>query len=417
MCPKVYMINSSSLNTFNNENNHNIIKKLKEPSEKNYLQRKKKRSENKISKQFENHYQKREKIEKNIFHLEKSQNKNQAKIYQFFENKNVNIISSDSNLNYVNNINQRKFTLSGNNKNNSRSNSKNKNKKVVNPFQKFSDMLKEKRVEERFDNFIEKGIFNESEISRARNIAKEYKKEISECFLQENDKLIKIVNFFLNKGFSEKIRYIIYKCLINYGIPNVNNFNKFFENVKYELNQKKLNVPEKMCLLLYIEYINNFIKNDCSSNSLAKNKYISEFFFNKENCKIVQSNLNFIYSIKISTDMENFLQIYLDTNSDHIFQKADIKLNRTFPKSNAVLCRILCNIIYKCDQIGYLNYKKIIANDDIVFDGLKIMGNTNRFNKLEQMISYKLFGKVLSVAKFREVIQNYLLILMSNFHA
>ena len=102
MCPKVYMINSSSLNTENNENYHNIIKKLKEPSEKNYLQRKKKRSENKISKQFENHYQKREKIEKNIFHLEKSQNKNQAKIYQFFENKNVNIISSDSNLNYVN---------------------------------------------------------------------------------------------------------------------------------------------------------------------------------------------------------------------------------------------------------------------------------------------------------------------------
>ena len=389
MCPKVYMINSSSLNNENNENNHNIMKKLKEPSEKIYLQRKKKRSENKISKQFENQCQNGEKIEKNIFHLEKSQDKIQTRIYQFFENKNVNIISSDSNLNYVNNINQRKFTLSGNNKNNSRSNSKNKNKKVVNPFQKFSDMLKEKRVEERFDNFIEKGIFNESEISRARNIAKEYKKEISECFLQENDKLIK----------------------------NVNNFNKFFENVKYELNQKKLNVPEKMCLLLYIEYINNFIKNDCSSNSLAKNKYISEFFFNKENCKIVQSNLNFINSIKISTDMENFLQIYLDTNSDHIFQKADIKLNRTFPKSNAVLCRILCNIIYKCDQIGYLNYKKIIANDDIVFDGLKIMGNTNRFNKLEQMISYKLFGKVLSVAKFREVIQNYLLILMSNFHA
>jgi predicted lipase len=57
------MINSSSLNTENNENYHNIIKKLKEPSEKNYLQRKRKRSENKISKQFENQYQNREKIE------------------------------------------------------------------------------------------------------------------------------------------------------------------------------------------------------------------------------------------------------------------------------------------------------------------------------------------------------------------
>ena len=277
-------------------------------------------------------------------------------------------------------------------------------------------MLMEKKEETKFDIFISNGIFNESEITKALDIRKEFRKEINNSSLQETDKLIKITNFFLNKGFNEQIRFIIFKCLINCGIPNIEKFNSFFNDISLEFKKKRITMPEKMCILLYVEYINNIIKNDNYSNSLAKNKYICDFFFKGESLTTIRSNLNFINAIKNnSKDIENYLQLYLNINFDNVFKNTNYVLNKDFDKSKNVLYKILFNIVSKCEKIGYLSYKKIIADNEVIFNGLKIKGDISQYVNKQQLISKKLFGKELSETKFRQAIQEYFLLLASNF--
>ena len=350
----------------------------------------------------------------------------QMKINDFFENKAQNELQSNNNSRgYLQeirllNMNKEQNTINKTNKNNQRSKSKNRNKNkestITNPFKKFFYLLKEKKFKERFNVFIEKGIFIDIEISKVFEIYEEYNTEINNSFLQDNDKLIKTINYFLNKGFNEKIRYIILKCLINYGIPKIEKFNNFFKEVNLELSKKKLNPPDKMHVLLYIEYINNYINNELSTNSLAKNKLISEFFFNNENSQIVKSNLNFIKAIKNNSEnVSDYLRVYLENNFDNIFQKAKYELNSEFPKSKAVIIKILCNIVIKCDKIGYLNYKKIIDDYDIIFNGLTFKGNNWDLENLDKTISKKLFDKELSEKKFKNAIRDYFLIMTSDF--
>ena len=81
-----------------------------------------------------------------------------------------------------------------------------------------------------------------------------------------------------------------------------------------------------------------------------------------------------------------------------------MKLNKNYPKAKDVICKILFNIVTQCDKKGYLNGLKIIG---------KITQNNN--NNYIQMISIKLFGVELSEEKFRHAIQDYFLLLVSNF--
>lgn len=401
-------------------------------SDVNYLGKKKERNDKKANNQAGNKKIKKQE-EKNIkFNIERPKSKQQMKINEFFEDKNKNEMQSYNNSGYLQeirlpNLNKENYTLynNKNNKNIQRSKSKYTKQIKANPFHQFSNLLKEKqfkerykeRFKERYNTFIEKGIFTEKEISKVIEITKEYNTEINYSLLQETDKLIKTTNYFLNKGFNENIRYIIYKCLINYGIPSLEKFDIFFNSVNLELTKKKFKTPDKMYILLYIEYINNFIKNELGLNSIAKNKFISEFFFNKENCEIVRSNLNFINTIKNnSANISDFLQSYLENNFDNIFKKSKYLLNNTFPKSQTVIIKILCNIVTKCEKIGFLNYKKIIDDYNIIFDGMTFKGNNLVNQNLEKIISKKLFGKELSEKKLKNAIQDYFLILVSNFH-
>ena len=133
---------------------------------------------------------------------------------------------------------------------------------------------------------------------------------------------------------------------------------------------------------------------------------------------IHQRNFAFINAIKKNEkDIESFLQIYLNNNFDKIFNSAILKLNKNYPKAKDVICKILFNIVTQCDKKGYLNYKKIIGDNDAIFDGLKIIGKItqNNNNNYIQMISIKLFGVELSEEKFRHAIQDYFLLLVSNF--
>ena len=388
----------------------------KEKQTKKYLGKKTERSNNKIYNKSNN---KKQQEEKNTFHLENLNDQNQMKISDFFKNNsNNNSIRANNNIRYLEKIdikdkNNERYTIYHYNKNIHKNKSKSRKPLIANPFEKFSSLLKEKQ---RFNTLIEKGIFTELEISEVIKISKEYDKEINNSSIQENDKLIKIINYFLNKGFNEKIRYLIYKCLINYGLPNLEKFNIFYNNVNNALSKKKLNTPEKMCILLYIEYINYFLKNEFYINSLARNKFTSEFFFNKENCQIVKSNLDFINTIK-NKSLDN-LELYLDNNFENIFKNSRYHLNSVFQKSKAVIIKILCNISLKCEKIGFLNYKKIIDDYDTIFSGLKFKGInlTNNVN-FAKIISNKLFSIELTEKKLKNAIEQYFLLLVSNFHS
>ena len=400
-----------------------LVKLMNNIKDKNYLHKKTKRSEkkifNKISKNNSFHKQH---IKNNSSPKELNENQHQTKIYNYFENRNLNIISHPkSNINYlqsinIHDINNGQYTIYETNK--SKKTNQNKILKKSNPFFEFSKILQEKKIKDKYDILKSKGIFTEQEISQIQSITKEFKSLVKDLSIQENDCLIKIINYFLNKGFKEQIRFIIFKSLINYGIPNTEDFNTFYNIISNKLIKKNLAIPDKMYILLYIEYITNIIKDDSYINSLAKNKLITQFLFNGDNLSNVKSNFAFINAIKKNAkDIESFLQIYLNNNFDKIFNSAILKLNKNYPKAKDVICKILFNIVTQCNKKGYLNYKKIIGDNDAIFDGLKIIGKItqNNNNNYIQMISIKLFGVELSEEKFRHAIQDYFLLLVSNF--
>ena len=400
-----------------------LVKLMNNIKDKNYLHKKTKRSENKIfNKISKNNSFHKQHIKNNSSPKELNENQHQTKIYNYFENRNLNIISHPkSNINYlqsinIHDINNGQYTIYETNK--SKKTNQNKIQKKSNPFFEFSKILQEKKIKDKYDILKSKGIFTEQEISQIQSITKEFKSLVKDLSIQENDCLIKIINYFLNKGFKEQIRFIIFKSLINYGIPNTEDFNTFYNIISNKLIKKNLAIPDKMYILLYIEYITNIIKDDSYINSLAKNKLITQFLFNGDNLSNVKSNFAFINAIKKNEkDIESFLQIYLNNNFDKIFNSAILKLNKNYPKAKDVICKILFNIVTQCDKKGYLNYKKIIGDNDAIFDGLKIIGKItqNNNNNYIQMISIKLFGVELSEEKFRHAIQDYFLLLVSNF--
>ena len=282
MSPKIYMKNP----LISNEDNKPfiLVKLMNNIKDKNYLHKKTKRSEkkifNKISKNNSFHKQH---IKNNSSPKELNENQHQTKIYNYFENRNLNIISHPkSNINYlqsinIHDINNGQYTIYETNK--SKKTNQNKIQKKSNPFFEFSKILQEKKIKDKYDILKSKGIFTEQEISQIQSITKEFKSLVKDLSIQENDCLIKIINYFLNKGFKEQIRFIIFKSLINYGIPNTEDFNTFYNIISNKLIKKNLAIPDKMYILLYIEYITNIIKDDSYINSLAKNKLITQFLF------------------------------------------------------------------------------------------------------------------------------------------
>ena len=308
---------------------------------------------------------------------------------------------------------------------------KNKNK-INNPFSKFSNIVKNKVVEIRIEddlydyNINEKikennnysqmfknGIFSKSEIKLAINIEKEFRLIMHNTH-SETDKLFKATIFFINKGFSEIIRYIYYQCIINHGFPLIEKFSNFYDLFISYCSKEKKNSPDKMYIEFYTEYIFNALVN--GKSSIAKNKLISEFFFNGENIDIIKNNLNFINNMRENIiHNRSYIQNYIDTNFDLLFKDMNTQLNKEFPKSKTVLCKILSNIVLECDKNGYLKYKEIIDNDEILFEGLKIKGQLKSNLNLRKMISLKIFGQKFADKKFNNVIQEYLLQLFSYY--
>ena len=43
------------------------------------------------------------------------------------------------------------------------------------------------------------------------------------------DRLVNGINFFMDQGFTENVRYVFYENLMNLGLPINGNFNKFYQ--------------------------------------------------------------------------------------------------------------------------------------------------------------------------------------------
>ena len=249
--------------------------------------------------------------------------------------------------------------------------------------------------------------FTEEEIELSKSIEKEFNEFTQNCESQI-DKLIKTTIFFINNGFNERIRYMFYKCLINYGYPFIHKFNQFYNYFNAFCQNEKIKTPEKMYTELYCEYILKILSRDRST--LGKNKYISDFFFNGENIEIIINNLNLINDIKENIDSNHYyIQNFLEQNYDIIFKSMPNKINRDFSKAKPVFCKILSNIISRCDKSGYLNYRQLISSESVLFDGVKIKSQHNAKLNLKKMISIKLFGQEFGDKKFYSVLQDYFL--------
>ena len=224
-----------------------MVKLMKNLSEKKYLRKKTKRSEKKI---YNKIYKNNSTTEINNSYKSPSKviktNQYQTKIYNFFENRNLNIIPqhNNNNINYLKSINIQdlkngQYTIYESSKRSKKNNqSNNNNPKIFNPFEKFSKILQEKKLEDKYSLLKSKGIFNDQEISQIRKILQEFKPLLKDLSIPENDRLIKIINYFFDKGFTEKIRFLIFESLINNGLPNLENFNKFFKIISEKLTKK-----------------------------------------------------------------------------------------------------------------------------------------------------------------------------------
>lgn len=367
---------------------------------------------------------KKKKLEEIPYYLgdEMKKSNNYKVIYDSDENENLDVSTISQNYNYnsnnnFSNIKNSKLEIQEINAsnfitldfNNGKKDQEEKEDKKHNEDKKEND----NKGKDNFNYLINNGIFNKSEINFAMSIEKEYNEMIQDT-TSEIDKLMKSINFFINNGFTEDIRYIYYKCLINYGFPLLEKFNVFYNNFMDSCEQEKKNSPHKMYIEFYTEYIFNILRN--RNMSIAKKKLVSEFCFNGENFETIRNNLILINTIKENiSNNHSYIQYYLEKNFDSLFNEVNFHLNKEFPKSKTVLCKILSNIVNECERNGYLKYKKIISNDDKLFEGLKIKGNIKINLNLRKMISLKVFGQQLADKKFNSIIQEYFLQFFTNF--
>ena len=373
---------------------------------------------------------KKKKLEDFPYYLgeEMKKSNNYKVIYDSDENDNLDISSISQNCNYISNntisqysdINNPKSEKQDIDNNNFitqdiNNDKEKKEKKEEKEDKKDNEDIKENDNKEKnnFNYLINNGIFNKSEINFAMNIEKEFN-EMIQGITSETDKLMKAIIFFIDKGFTEDIRYIYYKCLINYGFPLLEKFNVFYNNFIDCCGQEKKDTPNKMYIEFYTEYVFNILQN--GKISIAKKKLASEFCFNGENFETIRNNLILINTIKENiNNNHSYIQLYLEKNFDSLFTEMNFHLNKDFPKSKTVLCKILSNIVNECERNGYLKYKKIISSDDKLFEGLKIKGNIKTTLNLRKMISLKVFGQQLADKKFNNVIQEYFLQFFTNF--
>ena len=304
--------------------------------------------------------------------IDKSKENNNGKTFDFIRTIASSIIHKKQT-----DINQNNKIINGtNNINNNNPNAINSNQNVENK----NIPLQEKDIE---TEPIEK-LINETKFESSR------------------DRLFKIYNYLLTKGFEEKTRKLFVRCLLNYGFPLVNEFDKFY--ILFQMNANHLNIkniPNKIDTKFYYELVYFVLEED---ESLDYNIFV----FGEERTSLIRTKLLIIRQFQSYKDLSKVMLYYVKDMQNILFAHIEPKLDESYQRVHFVLAKLLSNILTKSIKSGFLNYKSYIKDDNIIFDNIRIKkdGQTSVFN-IREGISKKIFGKPLNEEEFNKVIELY----------
>ena len=216
---------------------------------------------------------------KSVIRPIKKKHQFQTKINTFFEKtfyKNVNIDNSLLDNGKINNLRKNsplslqeecnsynKNGINNENKitkqNESSENEFERKLRIINNYSNYSKAIKNYEKEKinndnNINALMENKFFNLSEILLSMQIQHEFNKELN-GITSETDRIIKITFFFIKNGFNFPFRYFFYKCLVNYGFPLIENFNSFYQKLLCDCINLNINLPSKMHIEFYTEYI------------------------------------------------------------------------------------------------------------------------------------------------------------------
>ena len=238
---------------------------------------------------------------------------------------------------------------------------------------------------------------NPQDIEQVEKLINETKLESS------RDRLFKIYNYLLIKGFEEKTRKLFVKCLLNYGFPLVNEFNKFY--LLFQMNAQHLklkNIPNKVDSQLYYELVYYILEEE---ESLDYNIFV----FGEERTSLIRTKLLIIRQFQSFKDVTKAMYHFVKDKYNLVFGHIEPKLDESYQRVHFVIAKILSNIVSKSIKSGFLNYKNYIKDDNIIFDNIRIKkdGQTPSVVNIREGIAKKIFGKPMNEKEFNEAITNY----------
>lgn len=382
-----YEINNESFTIFENENNETKkIDSLKSIENKN----------NNIKTKNNN-----EKTNKNIFKTTKYSpeiNKDKYGISEIgMEQSETNDFSSvDTNSQNLIKLEQPKFLKNDEN--------------LIHGFSNDNIKIFEKNSFSYLDN-ITHLYFSEKEIDILKNLKKKFEWDVNNYGMSDYDQFCEVIIFFKDANFNKKLRNNYYEFLINFGFPQIEEYNEYYNLFVANCLDNKILIPDdldKMNFLFYIEYIFKILTSKYIPS--YKSELISKYFFGGEKLESIKKKLKLIFELKENSKInKNFITDYLNKNFDMLFKSSTQKLNEDFSKNKALLCKMISNLILKCNSFGYKEYPKIIEDEKVLFDGLKFRNENSSITEShkKQIISLQLFGKELTNNNFDLVIENY----------
>ena len=229
-------------------------------------------------------------------------------------------------------------------------------------------------------------------------------KLINETKLESSrDRLYKIYNYLLIKGFEEKTRKLFVKCLLNYGFPLVNEFDKFY--VLFQMNAQHLkirNIPNKIDSQFYYELVYFILEED---ETLDYNIFV----FGEERTSLIRTKLLIIRQFQSFKDVTKAMYFFVKDKNATLFGHLEPKLDESYQRVHFVMAKILSNIVNKSIKSGFLNYKNYIKDDNIIFDNIRIKkdGQTPSVFNIREGIAKKIFGKAMNENEFNTAVIMY----------
>ena len=217
------------------------------------------------------------------------------------------------------------------------------------------------------------------------------------------DRLFKVYNYLLTKGFEERTRKLFVKCLLNYGFPLVNEFNKFY--ILFQMNAQHLkikNIPNKIDTQLYYELVYFILEED---ESLDYNLFV----FGEERTSLIRVKLLIMRQFQSFKDVTKAMYHFVKDRNSVLFGNIEPKLDESYQRVHFVMAKILSNIVSKCIKSGFLNYKNYIKDDNIIFDNIRIKkdGQPSSAFNIREGIAKKIFGKTMNENEFNNAIITY----------